>query len=275
MASSSSSSYPLSDPIVVKDTGDVVVYQYPVNSSHQQLDHTRSNGVEYFDTKRGGRYYDEEGGADDHSLAAQDALQLEQDRYLDPDLPYVIQTQRKRRRRRILLGAAMCLLIGIIVLTSVLAGRNKSVDRNQAEIGDGSGVSSVVEGSEGAGGGNLVVPIGTPASISVTFAPTSSPTGSSTANAVMSTLGPVVADPSLLLDPTASEGQAYAAVMAENLSDPKAILQRYSLLTLYFASQGSDWVQKSGWNTPGSDACTWYGTGCNANGEVTNLNLCE
>jgi hypothetical protein len=91
----------------------------------------------------------------------------------------------------------------------------------------------------------------------------------------MMTLSPVVADRSLLLDTSTSEGQAFAAVSAENLSDPQDIVQMYSLLTFYFASGGSDWVEQSGWNTPGSDACTWFGTGCNANGDITTLSLCK
>jgi hypothetical protein len=294
----SSRNYPLGDPVVVKDTGDVVVYQYPVNSNHYDpsRDASINQGLEYFDTRHSGGgggglyYYDEERTLDDHSLAAQDALKLEQDRYLDPDMPYAIETRRKRCRRRVMLITALCLLMGIIVLTSLLANRKSQTERSQVEIGDGTGVNSV-EGE----GGNLVPPVPTTSppisaapvtdSISVAFPPTTSPTGaptatpltsSPTATMAMNTLGPVVSNPSLLLDPTTSEGQAYAAVVAEEgLTDAQEIIQRYSLLTLYFASQGSDWVQKSGWNTPGSDACSWFGAGCNTNGTVTTLSLCK
>ncbi|KAG7359852.1 leucine rich repeat LRR-containing protein [Nitzschia inconspicua] len=282
----------MGDPIIVKDTGDVVVYQYPASYT--------SNDAQYFDSRSNGRFFDEEGGHGDNSLAAQDALKLE-DQYLDPDMPHAIEIQRKRRRRRILLGTAMCLLIGVIVLTSVLANRKtKSAEESNVEI---AGVDGVVDGA----GASLVVPIQSSApsiapemsvNISSTFSPTSSPTDSSTDSPTdsftdsptdlptmipvtssptsalaITTLEPVVANPSLLLDTTTSEGRAYAAVVAENLTDPKEILQRYSLLTFFFSSQGSDWVQKDGWNTPGSDPCEWFGAGCNSNGEVTVLNL--
>jgi hypothetical protein len=306
----------LGNPVVVKDTGDVVVYQYPLDDDNITFSDNSLYRIECYDANYSSPYHDDERTLDDKSLAAQDALTLEQDRYLDPDMPRAIAIKRKRRRGCILLITALLLLIGVIVLTSVFASRNDRkglTEQSQLDVDNASSVDRV----EGEGGEFLATPNATTAppvadSTSVTFAPTKSPTVSptnlptllptnpptllptnlptnlptvaptntlttisSTAAFAMMTLSPIVANPSLLLDTTTSEGQAYAAVSAENLTDPQDIVQRYSLLALYFASEGSDWVQQSGWNTPGTDACTWFGTGCNANGQVATLSLCK
>ena len=160
-------SSPLGNPVVVKDTGDVVVYQYSSETAP---------------------YTDEERVFDDRSLAAKDALKLD-DGYADQDEPYDAQVKKRRRRRRMLLVLAMAMLIGIIVLTSVLAS-NKNKSSREVAVGDGSGVDSV----EG-GGFEQVFPTAAPAVAGVqdtgaptvtaqTDAPTGTPAATPTASPI-------------------------------------------------------------------------------------------
>jgi hypothetical protein len=233
-------SSPLGDPVVVKDTGDVVVYQYPVY------------GTEY-----------DEGTLDDNSLAAHDALKLVSDG--DRDMPHnAREAKRRKSRRRILLLVALCLLLGIIVVTSVLTNRKNKDEQNDT-----------TDANRLEGGGYDQVPTTSPIEAQDTSAPTNTlETPPPTEELTMATLRPVVHDPSLLLDRTTSEGQAFASVSAEDLSNPQRIIQRYSLLTFFFAADGDDWIHNSGWNQQSSDECTWYGTDC-SNGDVTTLSLCK
>lgn len=48
-------------------------------------------------------------------------------------------------------------------------------------------------------------------------------------------------------------------------------IQRYSLTTLYFASNGSQWSESDGW-LQGDDECTWLGCRC-FNGSITGIGL--
>jgi len=49
--------------------------------------------------------------------------------------------------------------------------------------------------------------------------------------------------------------------------------ERYALAVFYFALNGDTWRNNSGW-LGGSSVCSgWFGVGCNANGQVTNLLL--
>jgi hypothetical protein len=109
------------------DTGDVVVYEYQTP------------------------YSDEERMLDDRSLGAQDALKVNEG-YADQEEPYAQVSKRQRRRRQLLL-VALCLLLGIIALTSVLAtSKNKS--SREVVVGNGSGVDPVEGGDRRRGSGN-------------------------------------------------------------------------------------------------------------------------
>jgi hypothetical protein len=256
---SSNYSSPLGNPVVVKDTGDVVVYQYQTP------------------------YPDEERMLDDRSLAAQDALKVDEG-YADHDEPYDAQVAKRQRRRRLLLLMALCLLLGIIVLTSVLATSENKRSRGVA-VGNGSGVDRVEGGNLGQA---TEAPVTAAPSVAVTVASTESPTQKAptvsptdyvetlppTSDEAMQVLGPVVQDASLLLNPTTPQGQAYKDIEQSGLTDPLAILQRYSLLTFYYASGGDGWVRKGGWEA-GTDECTWKGVGCNGSGKVTSVSLCK
>lgn len=51
------------------------------------------------------------------------------------------------------------------------------------------------------------------------------------------------------------------------------LVYRYILGTLYFATNGDRWRQNDKWLTP-ANHCTWYGVNaCNADDEVTNLDI--
>jgi hypothetical protein len=205
--------------------------------------------------------------------------------YNDPDKPLVVEDLKRKRRRRVLMMIACLLLVAIIVLTSVITRSDESNNNNNEQTGDGNGVASV-EGSEfekspqtptvapapTAIGGWIDEPTTQAPSPAVTTSePTISPTTTSFA---MSVLAPVVRDPTRLGNPATSEGRAYAIVSSEGLDDRIKVIQRYSLLSLYFASDGEDWVSNNGWEAHTSDECSWYGIGCQ-NGVVKDLALCK
>jgi hypothetical protein len=248
---SENSSYGSRDPVVIKDTGDVVVYQYPADYE-----------IELYPPD------------DDRSLAAKDALALDNRRYHDRDRPRTVEDSKRKRRRQILMIVACLLFVAIIVLTSVMS-RNDDSNNNSTLVGVGSGVNS----AEGENISPTVSPI-FDVEVTTTESPTPGvtttlPTSSPTTSFAMSVLEPIVHDPSLLSNPTTSEGRAFAAIASS--PDPNMIIQQYTLLTLFFASNGDGWVTNTGWNdqTTSSDPCSWYGIGCDEMGVVKNLSLCK
>ena len=60
-----------------------------------------------------------------------------------------------------------------------------------------------------------------------------------------------------------------------NRSDPKRILQRFAMATLFFATMGEKWAQKQGWLSF-EDECTWFSsadTPCDEDGNLIHLIL--
>lgn len=79
-----------------------------------------------------------------------------------------------------------------------------------------------------------------------------------------------VYNPELLLDIDAPEGKAFNILLEESKSKNSPVnwsldyldLQRYTLLVLYFGTDGGAWTSTEGWSTP-SRACEgWYGVTC-------------
>ena len=52
----------------------------------------------------------------------------------------------------------------------------------------------------------------------------------------------------------------------------RILIQRYSLIVLYYATNGANWFDNEGWLSD-SDECDWYGVTCNDSGFVTGLQL--
>lgn len=82
-------------------------------------------------------------------------------------------------------------------------------------------------------------------------------------------------DVNVLQNRLTPQGKAFEfmALFDEYLSDPcgKNIPQRYSLLTLYYSTQGDNWTNKARWLS-GQQECNWAGIDC-VNNLVTNVNL--
>eukprot|EP00980_Cylindrotheca_fusiformis_P012144 scaffold2936_cov113-Cylindrotheca_fusiformis.AAC.4 len=53
--------------------------------------------------------------------------------------------------------------------------------------------------------------------------------------------------------------------------DATELIERFSLVTLYFATEGEDWESQSLWLSDSSH-CDWYAVDCDTNGRVTTLN---
>jgi len=82
----------------------------------------------------------------------------------------------------------------------------------------------------------------------------------------LSTLSPIT-DEDLLLDTNSPQGQAFDWIVNKDpvfQPDPcqyPTTTQRYGLLTLYFATNGAQWTNSSGWLGDSSE-CTWAGVVC-------------
>ena len=66
-----------------------------------------------------------------------------------------------------------------------------------------------------------------------------------------------------------------AFLIADDTLDPctsPTLNQRFALVTLYYATQGEDWIDNAGWLVD-ADECTWAKVTCNANSQVANLTL--
>ena len=83
--------------------------------------------------------------------------------------------------------------------------------------------------------------------------------------------------PDVLLNEATAQGKAYAflinydSYLGGEYCGSVDILQRYGLMTLYFASGGDDWSNRSGWCNVNKH-CTWNGVTC-TDGSVTKLEL--
>lgn len=78
----------------------------------------------------------------------------------------------------------------------------------------------------------------------------------------------LVTDPSFLNDPGSSQGMAAQWLLNTDPAqvDPctySTILQRYALTTMYFSTNGDEWVDTTGWLT-GTNECTWFGVSCSS-----------
>jgi hypothetical protein len=50
------------------------------------------------------------------------------------------------------------------------------------------------------------------------------------------------------------------------------VLQRYVLVTFYYATNGDSWSEQTDWLSEQPE-CLWFGVGCNENDAVTELQL--
>ena len=73
-----------------------------------------------------------------------------------------------------------------------------------------------------------------------------------------------VTEEELLLDGETPQGMAFMWLLDETSSDPcdpEAIVQRYAVGTLYYATQGDNWKQRQGWLSSASE-CEWQHVKC-------------
>jgi hypothetical protein len=151
------------------------------------------------------------------SLAGRDSLALEPDEsiILEHPLP---NTQRKAKNRRLCMYGLVCmLLVGIITVTALFAIENnegRSVNTDESKVGSSIESDNIFDGDSLPGAYYL--------------------------------LKPKVHNATALLDPNTPEGQAFRLVATEdddiayNAADQTStdlnLIQRYSLLTLYFGA---------------------------------------
>jgi hypothetical protein len=86
-----------------------------------------------------------------------------------------------------------------------------------------------------------------------------------------------VTDESILLDPESPQGQAMAWLVYFDPAkvDPSTYStfhQRYTLATLYFATDGDDWIFNARWMTEAQE-CSWLDICCNNDFAVTDIQL--
>lgn len=80
----------------------------------------------------------------------------------------------------------------------------------------------------------------------------------------------------ILQDPSTPQGKAYAFLVNYDSStrgscSVAGLVNRYVLMTLYFATNGDSWSDNTGW-CEGSPFCSWTGVDC-SNGLITGINL--
>jgi hypothetical protein len=70
------------------------------------------------------------------------------------------------------------------------------------------------------------------------------------------------------------QGMAYFFLLDEEPSFvcSPTVVQRYSLSTFYFATQGSVWTSNEGWLSS-TQECSWFGVECNGDDFAIQLSL--
>lgn len=106
-----------------------------------------------------------------------------------------------------------------------------------------------------------------------------------------SILAPVVENPALLLDPNTAQGKAFDLIyqqttaISEDSGDGRGLqtefqeyrmVQRFSLMVIYFSTDGGGWKSNIGWRIFERQECEWYGVECyNRRRIATSLTLCK
>ena len=75
-----------------------------------------------------------------------------------------------------------------------------------------------------------------------------------------------------LLDPTTPQGQAFEFVLENDPCNYPVIDARYALASLFYSTNGTQWVNSEGWLTEASE-CDWFGVSCNDGVFTTNITL--
>ena len=78
-----------------------------------------------------------------------------------------------------------------------------------------------------------------------------------------------------LLNSTTPQGRALTFLIADVSLEPctyPTLDQRFALATLYYATQGEEWIDSTGWLVE-KDECSWAKVTCNSNFQVANLTL--
>ena len=87
----------------------------------------------------------------------------------------------------------------------------------------------------------------------------------------------LVSDPAALADPTSPQARAVDWILNTDQTGLTAnspnLYQRYALATLYFGLDGSNWDTPWDADTATENECTWFGIDCNADDQVTNIDL--
>mmetsp|Transcript_17965 Transcript_17965/g.37033 ORF Transcript_17965/g.37033 Transcript_17965/m.37033 type:complete len:372 (-) Transcript_17965:1495-2610(-) len=173
----------------------------------------------------------------DASLAAADSLALPIDKEFDEegalsdegDGKFKDEATKKIVTRRIVLCFSSVVLVGIIVLSVILA-RMK---------GDGLGKST-----DKLEGDNIFL---------------------SNPSDIYALLEPRVHNPEALLDMDTPEGRAFNILLNETKTESSIVLrpgfytQRYALLVLYFGTNGENWTNTTGWSDRSEAYEEWHG----------------
>ena len=90
-------------------------------------------------------------------------------------------------------------------------------------------------------------------------------------------LSPLLDSPELLLDALTPQGRAFEIIKAERISNQLKLIQRFSLMCLYYSTEGSNWwfeegsdtfsldgygTFSKGWHLLSPNECSWHGIDC-------------
>merc|ERR1712151_414943 len=74
-------------------------------------------------------------------------------------------------------------------------------------------------------------------------------------------------------DTNSSQYQAMQWILADtHYSSDLDIYQRYSLMTIYYSLNGISWTNNNKWGTSSTE-CNWFGVKCDADGNISELDL--
>lgn len=81
----------------------------------------------------------------------------------------------------------------------------------------------------------------------------------------------------LILSPATPQGKAYAFLVNydpffQGSCSVTGLRERFVLMTLYFATNGENWMHRIGW-CGGTQHCSWSGISCNSSGSITAIDI--
>ena len=188
---------------------------------------------------------------DENSLAARDSLALAPSgsgsELRDPS------AENGRRRRKKILACLLVLFIAVLAIVLSI-----TLTKNSGSNEDRGAVSSEADNPAPISPAPTQTPTVSPAPT------TPAPTSSLELTDAYKILAPKVSNPKSLVNSTTPQGKAFLTILNE--SDEFFLVQRFALMTVWYATGGGEWTWNFGWRDyaagtyiPQNEECNWPG----------------